>query len=393
MVHSTHELSPSDSPTLALLHPTQEEKIATWRLNGSVWKGAMNLSTYLRREKYLENQGFTRDGGISFWILVDTTAQPNARPILASCESFRKQALIAREDGKVEDIISHGIGSVFCNPAYRNRGYAQRMITELGKKLDTHQQEEGRKAYFTVLYSDIGKRFYSRMHWEAFPSSHIALPPSTTQKAHSATIQSRPLLAGDLAKLCSLDDQWLRDSISKPANIPSIRVALIPDIKTMQWHHAREEFAGREMLGKDPDIKGAYSTTVNGDQVWCIWTRTFGSTADGNTLNILRFIIEGEQLVRQNENDPIVLEPSDQAKARAGAAVLRAAQEEAARWEMGNVQIWNPTPLTVLAAKEVEPGAQVIHRDEESIASLRWHGVKADRSKVQWVGNEKYGWC
>ena len=151
-----NQLPSGDSPTLALLHPTPEEKIETWKLNGASWRGAMPLSTYLRREAHLANQNFTRDGGISFWILVDTALAPNERPILASCESLRKRALVARR-GQVQDVISHGIGSVFCNPKYRGKGYAQRMMKELGKKLDTWGQEAGKTADFTVLFSDIGK--------------------------------------------------------------------------------------------------------------------------------------------------------------------------------------------------------------------------------------------
>lgn len=153
---AAYELPPSGSPNLALRHPTQEEKVETWKLNGTSWRGPMSLSTYLRRETHLENQAFTKDGGITFWILVDSTLPPNQRPILASCESFRKRALVARA-GKLEDVLSHGIGSVFCDPDYRGRGYAQRMIKELGKKLDTWNQEDGKKTIFTVLYSDIGK--------------------------------------------------------------------------------------------------------------------------------------------------------------------------------------------------------------------------------------------
>ena len=149
-------LPASYSPNLALLHPTQEEKIETWKLNGASWRGKMPISTYLRREIHLENQAFTKDGGMTFWILVDSTLPPNERPILASCESFQKRALVARV-GKLEEVVSHGIGSVFCNPAYRGRGYAQRMIEELGKKLDTWKQEKGKMTVFTVLYSDIGK--------------------------------------------------------------------------------------------------------------------------------------------------------------------------------------------------------------------------------------------
>lgn len=52
---------------------------------------------------------------------------------------------------------------------------------------------------------------------------------------------------------------------------------------------------------------------------------------------------------------------------------------------MKDVQVWNPSSLTMLAAREFEPAAQVIHRDEKSIASLRWHGVDPEeRSKVDW---------
>ena len=150
------KLTPSDSPNLKLLHPTEEEKVETWKLNGASWRGAMSLPLYLRRESHLANQAFTKDGGITFWILVDNTLPPNKRPILGSCESLRKRAVVARE-GKVKDVVSHGIGSVFCNPEYRRRGYAQRMMEELGKMLDTWNQERGKKTEFTVLYSDIGK--------------------------------------------------------------------------------------------------------------------------------------------------------------------------------------------------------------------------------------------
>lgn len=151
-----YELPQSDSPNLALLHPTQEEKVETWKLNGASWRGTMSIAIYLRRETHLENQAFTKDGGITFWILADSTLPPNERPILGSCESFRKRALVARA-GRVEDAVSHGIGSVFCNPEYRGRGYAQRMMQELGRKLERWNQEDGKTTDFTVLYSDIGK--------------------------------------------------------------------------------------------------------------------------------------------------------------------------------------------------------------------------------------------
>jgi len=150
-------LPSSDSATLALLHPTPEENLAATKVNGLSWRGPLCLEAYIRREKHLANQALTRDGGITFWILVNTSETSTPRTVLASCETVRKRVLIRRQDGRVEDSIAHGIASVFCNPDLRGRGYARRMIQELGNALDTWQHAERKIADFTVLFSDIGK--------------------------------------------------------------------------------------------------------------------------------------------------------------------------------------------------------------------------------------------
>lgn len=213
----------------------------------------------------------------------------------------------------------------------------------------------------------------------------------------TALPETRPLRADDLEKLCSVDEQLLRAHIARDVPSKKICVALIPDLETMQWHHAREEFAGKEMLGREPDIKGAHADCGDNSQVWCIWTRTFGSTEAGNTLNILRFFIEGDEdavrVTSEAGEDLTNLKSTAEAKLQGAAAVLHAAQIEAARWDMKDIQLWNPSPLIILAARQIEPSTSIIQRNEESIASLRWHGEPNDLGKVEWVGNEKYGWC
>lgn len=151
------DLPRKDSPTIALVHPTPEEITRTWKLNGSSWRGRLSLEAYLRREEHLASQPFCRDEGMSFWILVDTASTGSSRAILASCESYRKRALVKTPGKDVQEVVSHSIGSVFCNPEYRGRGYARRMMNELASQLDTWQQKSGEKAYCTILYSDIGK--------------------------------------------------------------------------------------------------------------------------------------------------------------------------------------------------------------------------------------------
>lgn len=158
VIPSSDNLPFSTSGSIALIHPTEAERQATWLLNGQSWRGALSLPAYLRREEFLVNQSLTRDGGISFWILVDNSASPSTpRRILASCETIRKKAFIAKPGRRVKEVVSHGVGSVFCDPQLRGRGFAGRMMRELGQRLDAWQQEAETTTNFTVLFSDIGK--------------------------------------------------------------------------------------------------------------------------------------------------------------------------------------------------------------------------------------------
>ena len=152
-------LPSSTSTTLVLTPATNEEKVASWNLNSSIWRGALSHDAYLAREVHLGSQALTRNSGITYWVLVDSSEDTTNKPrtILASCETLRKRALVARKGREVEEVISHGVGSVFCRDEFRGKGYAGRMMEELGKNLDEWQQQSGRKTEFTVLYSDIGK--------------------------------------------------------------------------------------------------------------------------------------------------------------------------------------------------------------------------------------------
>jgi hypothetical protein len=157
------DLPRGDSSTLRLVRPTEAEKLIQFKLNGAEWRGALSLSAYLRREETLSQQALTKDDGITYWILVDTALKGNpfdpasgTRLPLASCETYRKRALVW-QDGKLQESVCHGIGSVFCADHLRKRGYAQRMMRELSKTLRTYQAEDGKENLFSVLYSDIGK--------------------------------------------------------------------------------------------------------------------------------------------------------------------------------------------------------------------------------------------
>ncbi|KAL1986978.1 hypothetical protein VTN96DRAFT_5134 [Rasamsonia emersonii] len=382
-----------DSPNLELVPATPEERLEVLRLNSAAWKGPLSVEKYIEREDHLSKQNLTRDGGLTIWILVDPRQQPGNRTILSSCETLRKPAFLAY-DGKVEDIICHGIGSVFVRPEFRGRGYAGRMMHELGKKLDTWQAEKlpRKRGVFSVLFSDVGKKFYFRYGWKPFPSSHITLPPITMEEykkpiasAGADIPEARPLTAEDVRQfMCSdavigKERELLRAASEKS---PGAKVGISPDYDHMLWHWAREEFYEENNVfsKKSPVVKGA---GVDSRNVYCAWTKTLGETPKSHALYILRWVYDEPTTTSQ-----------EQATIEAMAAVLRRAQLEAHETNMSRVEFWNPTPLMVKAAQMLNPSASVVHREESSITSLKWNGAEQGLGNdVEWFWNEKYSWC
>lgn len=166
-----------DSPELHLVLATAEEQLAQLHVNSEEWRGTLSVPAYFRREEHLLQQALTRDGGLTSWVLVH---QPNGssekdRKVLCGCESISKRALVA-SDGEVEDVVAHGVASVFCPPEYRGKGYAGRMMAELGERLKGWQAQ-GQSNLFSILYSDIGK---VRLFLITFDVSLSCLSPCRT---------------------------------------------------------------------------------------------------------------------------------------------------------------------------------------------------------------------
>ncbi|KAJ5165944.1 hypothetical protein N7492_006240 [Penicillium capsulatum] len=375
-------LPPGDSPDLVLVPATPAERIASIKLNSVAWKGPLDVETYIARENHLLSQRLTRDG-LTCWILVDRSEPEGHRTILSACESYLKTAWLAY-DGTVEKVATHGVGSVYCRPEFRGKGYAKRMFEELCLKLETWQmdKEPRGRSVFTVLFSDIGKNFYAQFGWRPFLSSHMSLPPA---KHNGCQSQTRVLHAEDVQRcicnpsvLTKLSDQMRRAS----QNSPGAKVAIVPDFDHFVWHWAREEFHAQTLYPSHPPpvIKGAGNDQAG---VYCAWNRNFGETPEENVLYILRWVYDEPTTPHEEQ---VVVD--------AMAGILRRAQQEAHDWNMGKVEFWNPTPLLEKAVALLDPEAQVVHRDKSSISSLRWTGADQGLGNdVEWILNEKYTWC
>ena len=403
-------LPTADSPHIQLVVATAQEALAQQNANSDEWRGALTLDAYIRREDHLIAQVLTKDGGLTPWMLVyqpppSANGDGQERQVLCGCESIKKKALLAkRNGGGLEEVVAHGIASVFCAKDLRGRGYAGRMMSELGKKLKYWQVDDVKQetSAFSVLYSDIGKEFYKAHGWEPFPSAHISLPSNSSPK--NALRGVGKLESEDLEELCAIDASILRARLSRDSS-PQTMVALLPDYATLQWHHAREDFVATELhpangKGTTPEFmdggRGAIIEVKDGSRVWCYWTRVWTNPQEDapNTLHILRIVIEKEYPdFRAASSSGIETAKKESSDVVEGIASLLAyAQVQAKRSGMHEVQIWNPTSTTLAAAQLVDEQAAVMEREKESIASLQWYG-EGSWKDVEWVCNEKYGWC
>ncbi|KAL4807684.1 hypothetical protein BDV18DRAFT_106921 [Aspergillus unguis] len=380
------ELPHGDSSELILVQATPKERVESLKLNSTEWKGPLSLDAYLVREDTLSQQNLTKNRLIC-WILVGRREPKNARTILSSCETYRKNAVVAL-NGTVKEESAQGVGSVFCRPEFRGKGYAKRMLEELSKKMDKWNAGSGQaeRPLFSILFSDIGKKFYAQFGWRPHLSSHFALPPISEGSYSASNTKSLPevtvLRSADVNRqMCSTTVLEQERKLLRAASLQSAghKIAIVPDFDHFVWHWAREEFFAQQLHPnkESPTAKGAGNYDA---KVYCAWNRNFGSNPSENTLYILRWVYD----------EPA--SPEDTEKTiNAMAAILRRAQLEAHKWNMANVISWNPSPLLEKAIALLDPTAKVVHREKDSIAALRWTGNPNET--VEWFLNEKYAWC
>jgi GNAT superfamily N-acetyltransferase len=372
----------SASPHMALTAPTQAESITIGEATHRSWGGALDLQTYLDREAYLLAEPLADGGRIVPWILTDASVPTGQRPVLSSCETLRFRALLRTKDGAVREGWAHGVASVYTFDDRRGRGYAARMMKILAQTLAKMEQDQPSSALFSVLFSDVGKEFYNRAGWAPFQSTHLRLPAQPGPASPPAAVQA--VTADNLRELVDRDNEIIRARLFAPGEASDkIRVAIAPDYDSYLRHQRREQFVCERVFKRTPTVHGAVYTAEGGSRVWAVWTRGISGgleKPDANTLYILRLAVEDEAIPDAQLEDAL-------------AAVLAAAQGQAAEWSCPNVHLWNPDPRVRQLAEAVpELGASFVVRESKSITCLQQFGGR-ETSETEWVLNEKFEWC
>ncbi|KAK8076435.1 hypothetical protein PG994_003707 [Apiospora phragmitis] len=401
---STIEL-PADSPDLHLSHqPTPEECTQIWSATAASWKDSLTLPEYLAESQYLTTVPLARDGGMNRWVLVNQKLSPGQRQFFCSCESFQKRALASDERGNVKESIVQGIASVFCPPEYRGRGYGTRLMKELANVLQRGwPPEDGQKSIGSVLYSDIGKRYYTRLGW--LPNrrnGHFVFPPVKMEKKSALLAHLIP--ESEVEELCLRDEVMVRKAMATPSpSTTQKRVVILPDLDHMLWHIRKEDFATDHIFGKKAEAKGAIAGSP-GKQVWALWVRRYYNhphhpceEEGGNVLYILRLVVEGDSTANKPREAQSPLTSTDAYAGQAAAlqAVLQVAQAEAVAWRLDHVHLWEPSPLVRSLLGQSDLDATWVERHENNIASALWFmdGGNTVEEDPVWINNEYYAWC
>lgn len=382
----------TDQPILTLVNPTPGERIRLAEGTFSEWGRSMTLESYLARET--DSVGpLNRNGGLLGWLLTTAGSKPDDRPLLTSCDTLRKRALVKGKDGEVKDVFAQGVASVFTPKDQRGKGYAGRMMGLLAHTLAARANEDeedasGGKtpALFSILFSDVGKEFYAKKGWKAFPSTHFKFPVTATQDYPLPEGVEYITSEDEIAQLSARDETLLRDRLRNQPTDPSrVTVAIIPDNDHMLWHFNRENIGSKALYPSEPtpQVHGARVTIGDGaTRAWALWARKLrDADIEKNTLYFLRLVIESPESV------------SDKELGEAIGKLVTAAKREAKSTKCSKVQMWSPEER-VKRVVDAQQGldAEYVVRETDSISSLAWFGEESV-DNVDWVIPEQYAWC
>jgi GNAT superfamily N-acetyltransferase len=380
---SQENLPSVTSPSLIITNPTTSERERVWKGTHPQWGAALKLDDYIAREYDNTKAPLARNGGLTSWILTDGNLKPDERPILSSCETYKKRALVSDTDdnGKVRDGTAHGVASVFTIPEYRKRGYGRKMISLLADELRSRQQKNEGDAVFSVLWSDVGPDFYGAIGWKAFRSTYLEFPVKDTLPPADPAV--KPLTLDDVLELAARDEEIVRNKVA--SSISAASAAVIPDKDTIGWHMNRANFMCNRIFSRTPTIRGALYTPPEApnSRIWASWTCSFYGGLDQpakNIVRILRLAIEDESI-------------SDEALAKGIEAIAGFAQKEAKEWLCSKVELWNPEERIKRVTENIQSlDVKFVVRENEHLSSMNWFG-KDPNQEVEWIANERFAWC
>ncbi|KAF8801281.1 hypothetical protein BYT27DRAFT_7198350 [Phlegmacium glaucopus] len=387
---------------LSLYPATTEQTLESRKHTFHQWGRGNTLQEYLERDENTDNHEVARDGRGVTWILAPRDSW-NSLDFLCSCETFRRDALSIKKSNDSgnktfpADISGYGIASVHTPVANRGRGYARHMMRLLHWVLAPESSlpkvfpaEWGNPpprvsvvgdASFSVLFSDIGERFYRQSG--TLPNKEdgwvVADPVSTTwdvAETHKLVFhaEARPRLQWKWLDEELVRDIWDKDAIIMKEELSSSSIhttnfTFLPDRGVAEFQCHRLRFAWRKM-NPQPVYWGVChkdgKDNASDASTFATWTLDVRPPAS-YVLIITRI------RVQPTDFEELFLQ------------IISLAKQHSV--EM--IEVWN-LPLNLRDAGH-RLGGKTFSRDEH-LPSFKWYGGER-HEELSWLNNEKFCWC
>jgi GNAT superfamily N-acetyltransferase len=231
-----------------LLLATEAEMLERDWLTHVEWGQLLTPADYVEREKRLRDHPWSRETFLS-WLFVDERGA-----VLSSCETYQMRSFLHEgRAGAPEEGVTYGVASVFTEPALRGRGYAARMMSELGDallarerwgvRLDKPGYPPSGTAHGVILFSDVGSELYARAGFAPRPAVDRVYLPEEGDPGDGVEL----LGEGDIAAALS--------SVPRPGGESSFVVW--PTALQVDWHIERERVYASLLGGERPTAWGA----------------------------------------------------------------------------------------------------------------------------------------
>ncbi|KAF4316127.1 hypothetical protein BBO99_00007872 [Phytophthora kernoviae] len=261
---------------------------------------------------------------------------------------------------------------LFTLPEFRKRGLATFFMKEVAKQL---AQLPG--ALVSVLYSDIGPTYYDKLGWNLHPSQMATLDvmhPRNAKTDDSTELISL-MLDDELDTFLKIDNDRLVQELSSAKFEGRKAFVVLPTCDSLEWQFCiGVHFARVRGLDELPSCCGV---KINEDTfvVWC-------HNVKESTLYIVRARFPDVG------NDAAVIT----------CALMNAALEEARKFQLKKVAIWNPPPSLLHDDVRRHLEIEFVERGDSLSSAMVFHngGVDVDGDAKtllpHWLGNEKYAW-
>ncbi|KAL2363656.1 hypothetical protein RJZ56_003437 [Blastomyces dermatitidis] len=318
---------------------TTELQVKCFKIVGASFGWPLPEADYIEREKFLMQRPLTHSNGVGIrWWCLQVQGGDGSGRVVATCKTLNRDLLIRTAAGGTREGQGYCIGAVATDKRYRRLGLAEFLLRAVARWMDGSGEAEA-----SMLYSSIGKSVSLCL----ISPNRSGLPPT------------QPLMPEDIPALCARDIENIKAKFSKDK--PAADKILMT---------TGAAFISRKTNGQVPPFRGAINEY---GKTWVYWHHDFPD----RELTIQR-VVTAAQATEDKEDE------GQQIVTLALASLLLAALDEAQKWKLHKLVIWNPTAELhhVIDFVQEQFGVDVINEERvnSNVPSVRWGGGNEDKT-------------